>query len=395
MELFQASNQWAVRPADERFTSVEDLYKATKAYADTAVEAHVAYNSLRVQADGKDVVLVGKENAPARFTNHAFKQICARTGTPAAYLTTLPPTLAAQNLNYKLANIDGLGGCNTGEDEREANVLLHKNGSFLVRAFTSDKYFRYWNWEAAKQLLTLQNSGWKVPPARPAFPDQPGTRLATEADVLRSNGEFGLSIKVGDPIAPAGLYASDHDMFAFMVNDNYQIDSGGGRYLLRGFFLKNSEVGDAELSMTKFNADNVCGNHIVWGAKDVSKIGIRHVGKSVVEKAEKLQATLIRYANESASDEEAKIQKARSFVFGKDRDEVIDTLFNNRHLGISKKNLQAAYDSTDNEHPEDGNPRSAWGIMSGLTRVSQKSPYADVRNDLDVAAGRVLEVVPF
>ena len=53
-----------------------------------------------------------------------------------------------------------------------------------------------------------------------------GIRIATEADVLRGAG-FGLSIRVGDKIAPAGLYASDHDMFVFMVNNDKRIGFKG------------------------------------------------------------------------------------------------------------------------------------------------------------------------
>ena len=34
------------------------------------------------------------------------------------------------------------------------------------------------------------------------------------------------TMKLGDLIAPAGIYASDHDMFAFMVNEDARIDDG-------------------------------------------------------------------------------------------------------------------------------------------------------------------------
>jgi len=80
---------------------------------------------------------------------------------------------------------------------------------------TSEKYTRIWNWEIADRLNEMVEKGWRVPPARPAMPNQPGTRPATVQDVLDVAGF--LSVNLGDPIAPAGLYASDHDMFAFLV----------------------------------------------------------------------------------------------------------------------------------------------------------------------------------
>jgi hypothetical protein len=386
MNLFSASTQWAVRPPDERFSSLQELYNVTKAYASSAAQATVPYASLRAQADGKDVVLVGKESAPARFTNYAFKQLCARVQAPAEFLSTLPPTLAAQNLNHKLATIDG-----ESEDERMAKILFHKNGSLLVRAFTSDKYARIWNWEVAERLLRTKEYGWRVPPARPAFPDQPGTRLATAEDVLEV-GNFGLSVKIGDPIAPAGIYASDHDMFVYLINEQNRVKDGSEHGLSRGVFVSNSEVGDAALHVTRFLYRFTCSNHICWDARDVTNISVRHIGHSAAYKMDKaFRAELIRYSNESASDEEAKIAKARTFTFGKTKEEVLDTLFGKRHLGITKKNLQAAYESTE-QHPEDGAPNTAWGMSNGITRISQLTPYGDKRNDLDAASGRILAI---
>src|SRR5712692_2741576 len=102
MELFKANRQWANRPKDERFPSIKALYEATKAYAATAVESDVAFSSLRAEAQEGEIVLVGKSNVPAKLTNWSFGQLSARAGAPANYLSTLPATLAVQNLNHGL-----------------------------------------------------------------------------------------------------------------------------------------------------------------------------------------------------------------------------------------------------------------------------------------------------
>jgi hypothetical protein len=39
-----------------------------------------------------------------------------------------------------------------------------------------------------------------------------------------------------------------------------------------------------------------------------------------------------------------------------------------------------------------GNPNSAWGMMSGMTRLSQQTGYADTRNQLDRQARKILEM---
>ena len=40
-----------------------------------------------------------------------------------------------------------------------------------------------------------------------------------------------------------GLYASDHDMFAFLVDSDKAIDGISGSELVRGFYIYNNEVG--------------------------------------------------------------------------------------------------------------------------------------------------------
>ena len=156
MQLFKANRQWQTRPPDERFRDLDSLYAATREYTDSARVSAVLYSSMRVEAQEKEMALVGKSNQPAQFTHWAFGQLSARVGAPADYLRSLPPTLAAQNLNYGLANRP---------PEGTAQLLFHTNGGLLLRAFTSDKYARIWNYEVAERLLTLRDRGWE--PAKP------------------------------------------------------------------------------------------------------------------------------------------------------------------------------------------------------------------------------------
>lgn len=383
MELFKASNQWANRPDDERFSSLQELHDAVSSYRGTARESVVPFDSLRVEAHDGDVKLVGKAAVPARLTHWAFGQLATSIQAPAAYLRTLPATLAAQNLNHGLAKT---------EDRTDRAILFHQNGDLLTRAFSSEKYTRIWNNDITSRLLTLPND-WRTPPARPAREGQKGTRIATAADVLTARGlSGGLSITEGALIAPAGLYASDHDMFVFMVNDDRRIsEPGNPDGLARGFFVSNSEVGAASFVITKFLYRTVCGNHIVWGASQVSEIRIKHIGTANDRAFAQISGELVKYADESASDDEARIAKAAQFTLGATKDEVLDRLFAVKNLGISRVKLNAAYDATV---VNDANldPTTAWGVAQGLTRISQDAAYADERVGLDRAAGKVLAI---
>jgi hypothetical protein len=260
MDLFKASHQWASRPADERFASLQDMLTATQSYRNSAVEADVKYADIRTEAKDGEVLLRGPMGGFARMTNWAFKQLATRAGTAAQFLTDLPATLASQVLNHKLSTL--------GNDlQKEANVLLHRNGTLIARAIMSERYERIWNSDIVAKLVPLQSHGWRVPPARPAMANQPGTRKATAADVLEVSGFSGLSIKIGDDIAPAGLYASDRDMFAFMINEKARVKDGSEHGLSRGFFVQNNEVGSGSYVISTFLLKHVCGNHIVWGAR--------------------------------------------------------------------------------------------------------------------------------
>ena len=382
MELFKANNQWSTRPADERFSSLEDLHTQTKAYAEQAREKLVSVADIRTEAVGGDVELVGKAKIPAKLSHWAFGQIASKVGAPASYLRELPATLASQNLNYGLKQLEAVQG----EGER-LKLMFHQNGSLLLRAFTSDQYARIWNYEVAERLLGLQEHGWE--------PAKPDTHWSGEVGTCIMCGGTGKQLSEEPCMYCAGtgkelpaLYASDHDMFAFVKNSHITI-GGSDRPLQKGLIVENSEVGARALKFTKFYYDKMCGNHIIWGASDVVEIDIRHIG-AARDKFQLYSADIRKYANESASDDEAVITRAKSTVIAATREEVLDKLFGLRQLKLSKKTIEAGLDAINLE--QDGDPNTVWGAVCGLTRYSQTLPYADQRTEVDKAAGKLLEV---
>lgn len=358
MELFKANKQWSTRPADERFSSLRDLYDATKAYADIAVTSTIPFGQLRVEANGPDVVLLGKSDKQAQLTNWAFGQLAARVDAPASYLRKLPPTLAVQNLNH------GIKQREIGSDDQDmAKLLIHSNGSFLVRAITSEKYTRIWNYEIADRLLNLESLGWE-----PAMPD----------------------IRTSDQDFPA-LYASDHDMFAFLRNRSAIIrEPGNDQGLQRGVIVENSEVGASALKLTRFLYREMCGNHIIWGASQIMEIKVCHIGDAR-QKWSTYAAQIKEYAEESASGDETRIAQAMTIKIGDTKEQVLDNLFGKRALAVSRKALEASFDAVQPD--QDGDPLTVWGFVQGMTRHSQTIPFADQRTTLDRAAGRIMEIV--
>lgn len=381
MDLFKASNQWASRPPDQRFWTVEEMGQKCRDYAESSRTATVINADIRVEADGSELNLMGKAEIPARVSHHAFGQLAGRADAPAGYLRTLPATLAAQNINHGLKR----------HAEGTSKLLLHNGDGYLCRALTSEIYERVWNYELCQWLEPILEEGWRTAPARAPYQDatlaaEGQIRPATEDDLMPGVS----SVNLGEMIAPAGLYASDHDMFVFMIHPDRQIDVGENRTLCKGFFLWNAETGGVSLGGMTFLFDHVCGNHIVWGAEDVKEFRLRHVGRIRGRAIRRLRVDLRKYADESVSELEGKIVYSKSFELGADKANVVLNIFK-RNIGATKRQLEEAYQIAETQ-PDTGNPRSAWGMAQGLTRLSQKSGYTDERVKLDRAAGKVMEM---
>lgn len=380
--LYDASNQWQTRPADERFWTVQELLDATMADRRLLREATTRAALLQVLPEAGELNLIGPQGKHAKITYGGLDKVCRLVEAPASYIRTLPPRVAAEALTHGLAVRGSL----------ETKLLLRNGGSDLqVRDASGESYERIYAAEVAARLLMLEEQGWKVPPARPAM-DDPRARPATEADVVRC-AHAGMGIKVGDQIAPAGLYygySSSSTLFAFMVDDTRPIDAGGGRQLYKGFFVDSPELSGASLKITWFLFDAVCGNHIVWGVDSVVRVRVRHVGSAADRAWAELSLAAEKFSQGSGESTEEKIRTARATILGETREEVIDRLFGLKLE--TRKILDRAYTLAELGAGAYGDPRSVWGMVSGLTEASQEQPWIEARTAIDQAAGKVLEL---
>src|SRR5712691_11915301 len=129
MNLFDACNQWAERPADERFASLPAMLEACRCYSEWACESSVPFNTLRAIGNDRsgEVTLTGSAGLEARLTHWAFGKMASFANAPATYLRKLPPTLAAQCLNHGLQQ-------RTSSDLVELlfHHALHEHGQLLL-----------------------------------------------------------------------------------------------------------------------------------------------------------------------------------------------------------------------------------------------------------------------
>jgi hypothetical protein len=378
--MHAASSQWASRPADERFWDLPTMHAACLASRKGSAVATVPFASLKAGYEGDDVTLAGASGRSARLTHYAFGQLAASVGAPAGYLRDLPAATAAVCLNV---------GLDKTEDRADRKLLFHQNGSLTLRACLSDSYERVWDSDVCEYLARLTGAGWRPPAGR--YMGQGESRIATAADILPGQ----INIAEGCAIGPSGLYASDHDMFAFLVAPDRVIDDGTGGALMRGVFIKNSEVGDASLSFTFFLMQAVCGNHIVWNARGVHDVRIRHMGASPMRRAlNEFEGELRRYHDGAAEDEQG-IARARQIKLGNNKTEVLDALVKyakTHSIPLSRKTFAEGYDVAAAHEDWYGGANTLWAQVAGLTHASQTSTYADGREAIDRAAGRLMQI---
>ena len=164
---------------------------------------------------------------PAHSSHWAFGKLCSTVEAPASYLRTLHAEMAKDCLQYGPMS-----------SEQRCTLLLREqpgndqsDPAHLAATFTGEYYVRIWDAGVVRYVMNaVKNSPWHVPPAR-------------ESNNSVNNG----------------LYASDHDMFAFLVSDENPVQVGSAK-LGKGFSCKNSETGASTFSLTTF-LYNIVGLH--------------------------------------------------------------------------------------------------------------------------------------
>lgn len=373
--LMAASRQWATRPADERFSSLSDLLTMLRARRARAVAAKRPFGTLRAEAVDGDVVLVGSKGH-AQLTNYAFGQLSTLAGAPASYLAKLPAQLAADNLNHGLATQrDGAGD--------DAIILMDRapgDDALTARAVTTDSYSRVWDAAIAERLteFVAANPKWHNPRAY----------AHGEGDTKRP----GYDPETGT--VPSGIYAGDRDMFVFLI-DGGSILEESAQGMHRGFFVRHSEVGASALRFTGFTFDKVCGNHIVWGARDIASVRIRHVGDADQTAWDRVSSEVETYLQTGTDGIVKRIRNAKSVVLGQTKADALEALLGMIAKGrveVSGKVAEAALDTAEKREDRYGDPRTLWAAVSGITENSQECTNADAREKLDRAAGKLLEI---
>lgn len=370
----EVSRQWMSRPADQRFLSLRDLHASVAGRADNSREVMIDTRRIEFIAPEPTSIeqthdlSVGLPGGEIVSPNHwAFGQICGLAKAPAAYLRALPSQIVADALAYNLRY------------NRTGETLKAYAADDEMLAATGPDYGRIYDREVVEAVMQIAGNGtgdarWKIPGvldwrSMTYNPDAPVTTDSTT------------------------LYASDRDVFMFLVDDRNPIEvgklpDGNPDLMFRGFYVTNSEVGAGALRLAAFYLRAVCMNRNLWGVENFEELTMRHTKRAPSRFIEEARPALASFANGSSKALIEGVQKAKAATIAKDEDEAISFLQDRR---LSRKR---ALEILEQGEREEGRPvRSAWDFAQALTASARAEPNTDSRMELELVAKRILDKV--
>ena len=370
----RVSSEWFSRPDDQRFLSLGELAGSVRDRAERSRTRVVETALIHVEANREDperlALLLPGADEPVVPTHWSFGQLASQVGAPASYLRQLPAPLAAINLQY---------GLSTNRSEHIKTLETEGAGGAALRAVTGPDYGRIHDHELVEAVQKIAGNGtgdtrWKVP------------------GVLDwSTGIYNPCVDISKDTTT--LYASDRDVFLFLVDDLNPIEAGklpdGSPDLyFRGFYCWNSEVGARTLGMASFYLRAVCQNRNLWGVEDFEEISIRHSKYAANRFAHEAEPALLTFANSSAQPFINGIRSARERIVARG-DEDRETFLRGR--GFSKAETGRIIETVLAE--EGRPPESIFDFVQGITALARSKPHQDARLDMEGKAKKLLDRV--
>ncbi|CAN7751445.1 DUF932 domain-containing protein [Rhizobium leguminosarum] len=367
----RVSSEWFSRPDDERYLSLSELHHAVKSRADHARARNVESSAIRVEATRDNAerleLIVPGDRQPIAPTHWSYGQLCSLVGAPATYMRQLPAPLAAINLQHGLLH----------HRAELVKTLEMDDGRVELRAVTGPEYGRIWDHELVAAVMTIAGDGtgdtmWKVP----GLLDWASMTHNPFVDISKDT---------------TTLYASDRDVFLFLVDDTHPIEAGrlpNGEpdLFFRGFYAWNSEVGSKTLGIASFYLRAVCANRNIWGSENFEEITIRHSKFAAERFAHEAAPALTNFANSSPAAFVAGIQAARERIVAR-KDEDRQTFL--RRRGFSKSETGKIIETVLSE--EGRPPESIFDFVQGITALARDKSHQDTRLELEGKAKKLLE----
>ena len=353
--LTQAHQQWARRPSDERFVSLDEMAAFTRRQRTISQMGTIANRHLSVapvEDDPRSIAIMMDDDRVTAPSHWAFGQLCQLVGAPASYMRTLPSDLVSDCLNQSMA-------------QRKVEQVGWLSREDQLSAVTGPTYGRIWNADVVDALVRNFGSG---PNAQFTVP-----------------GEFGQQVTITKNNTT--LFAGDRDMFAFLADEKNRVEipdrrNGEPGLLARGFFVQNSEVGSSTLKIGTFLFDYVCSNRIVWGAEGYKEVSIRHSLNAPHRWANEIMPALESLQTASTHSIADAVANAKSIYLDEVR---VDAVLTKRFTKNQAQAIKLAHNA------DEGRPmRSPWDIVTGATAYARGLKHQDNRVAVERIAGGIL-----
>jgi len=375
------STQWMARPRDQRFLSLTDLESFKRDFYEGSFQSRSETRSIELLAPepksaadlhklsiglvvDKGATKTAKEIAP---THWSFGQLCGLAKAPAGYLRELPSALVTDQLNWRMHHA------------REVEEIKLYGNDVQLHAATGPDYGRIPDYEIVRAVQQVAGTGrgemrWKIP------------------------GVIDWRTHIYNPEAPVTedsttLYASDRDLFMFLVDDRNPVEvgklqDGSPDLMFRGFYIQNSEMGSRSLKLAAFYLRAVCMNRCLWGVEDFEEIKINHTRLAPDRWLQQAQPALRAYADGSSKKLIEGVAKAKEARVAKDGDSALEFL-QNRKFSASKAKAILELGEKEEGRP----PRSAWDFAQAITAHARSIGNTDDRLAVELEAKRVLDAV--
>jgi len=368
--------QWMARPHDERFTSLDELRQSVLTRAAACNEERIeakrveffAPEEIRTVEDTHPLMLGMPDGSVSTPTHWSFGQLAQLAKAPAGYLRTLPSQIVADAMSYGMRFNRGVN-----------DIKLFGVPGGEMRAATGPEYGRIYDHEVVEAVQQIAGNGtgdtrWKIP------------------------GTMDWRTMVYDPHAPVTkdtttLYASDRDVFMFLVDDLNPIEvgktaNGDPDLMFRGFYVKNSEVGSAPLVIAAFYLRAICCNRLMWGVENFEEISMRHTKYAPARFLEEARPALSSFADGSSMKLIEGVNKAKSARIASEQQEAVDFIM---ARGFTRKRTDMIIEAVERE--EDRRVESIWDVVNGITAVARDIPFADERTAFEKEAKKLLDRV--
>lgn len=360
-----ASKEWSTRPADERYQSLEDLSKAVHSRRALSREAVVNTRDISAEVFEDGLRVIAEGNDPAAPTHWSFGQLARAADFRVTELRKLSAETAATVINEQLHKQEAV-------DIKVMRLLGDECDK--IQAVTSPSYGRIFDAEVVDMVQKVVEMS-------------DGRFYNPKAYAL---GQFGA-----EPV-PSGLYASDRDVFMFMIDGGSIFDAGPRAQFNRGFIVSNSEVGKSSLMIMSFLFNQVCGNHYCFGATGINMRRIIHSTHAPGRFAKDAFDELQLFAKSPIDlqpvfgAQEIKLTDIRpgSHDFHTERDKWIKAF--SEKYGFSPGEVRSAISCAIQE---EGACQTAFQLIQGLTASARTIPHVDSRLDLERRAGAWMDKI--